>query len=357
MFILFIANDVIPTLQLSFLVPLVSHFESKKLGHAILTERDIKRAMKLGLLSKTISAYSPDVIVFCRYSGGGTSELLAEARSHDAATIFHIDDDLLNIPASFGEKKFKFHNDPERLSAVRALLEDCDLVYVANDRLADRLRKQVTLPSTFSGKIYCSSKIFRVPSKVPTGRIGYMGFDHGDDFELVTPAIVNALNTYPNVTFTMLGPIPIPAELSAFGDRVRAIEPIRDYNSFRQRLADEAWDIGLCPLLDTPFNVVKSDTKWVEYTSSGTATIASAGTIYDQCCADDCGVLVENRSDAWIDALQGLLMNDARRYAIAQRAQEKVRVHYAPDVLTRQVQDVLQLALKVRSEKTASADV
>ncbi len=70
-----------------------------------------------------------------------------------------------------------------------------------------------------------------------------------------------------------------------------------------QRFAELEWDIGICPLAPTAFNVLKANTKWVEYTSVGAAVIASRDMIYDDCCSDGCGDLATTHEE-WVAAME-----------------------------------------------------
>lgn len=350
--VLIIANDLIPTVQLSFLKPLTAAVEANELSIKFWSEKDIRTMSKLGAVALRLKTLAPDIVVFSRYSGIMAREILASCVSSKVPTVYHIDDDLLNVPRSFGEKKYLFHNDPARLGAVRHLLENADLVYAANARLAKHLGNLARIRAIEAGSIYCASDIYRNPNVRPTFRIGYMGFDHAEDFAVATPALDAIMQRFPEVTFAMFGPVPIPATLARFGERIRVIDPVRDYESFRLRLAEEEWDVGLCPLVRSEFNLLKSDTKWVEYTASGMATVASADTIYDACCADGCGVLAGAAPDDWEGAIAALVQNSDLRLAIAKKAQAKVAEAYSVVALARQIMEVFDLAAVLAAKRT-----
>ena len=126
---------------------------------------------------------------------------------------------------------------------------------------------------------------------------------------------------------------------------VRAMPPIGDYDAFVAAFQDLRWDIGLCPLHPTPFNVVKADTKWVDYTSIGAAVIASRGTAYDACCSGGCGLLVDDL-DQWSAAIDRLVTNPKARYEQVVAAQARLRDRYAPEHLTAQVLAVFDAAAR-----------
>jgi glycosyltransferase involved in cell wall biosynthesis len=157
------------------------------------------------------------------------------------------------------------------------------------------------------------------------------------------PAIEKVLRRYPNVEFELFGTIPKPESLNAFGQRVRQIPPVADYARYLETLAELEWDIGICPLAPTPFNAVKANTKWVEYTEVGTAVIASKGTIYDDCCRDDCGLLAHGEEE-WVQALENLIQDGARKAALVRNAQRRLQHEYSVSRLRQQVLGMFDLA-------------
>ncbi|PVZ45243.1 hypothetical protein DD556_17335 [Phaeobacter sp. JL2872] len=341
--VLFIANGLLPTLQLCFLKPLKPLVASGEMTCDLLSEQDLTERFPREHLSETardwfvqqISSHAPDIIVCCRYSGPHSEAILEYGQQNNVPVIFHVDDDLLNIPRELGEKKYKAHNNPNRLHTVRTLLTGADLRYYSTKKLQQRFRDQGFYGPAFVGGINCAGQILREAQPGPVRRIGYMGFDHAHDFEVALPALETYLERNPKVTFELFGSIPMPERLLRFGDRIQVIPPVRDYASFLQALADRHWDIGICPLAQTSFNEVKSNNKWVEYTASGMATIASRGLIYDDCANDGHGILVDDHG--WLGALQTLTDKPEKRYAIAQKSQRRLQEHFSYEQLKDQI--------------------
>jgi hypothetical protein len=118
---------------------------------------------------------------------------------------------------------------------------------------------------------------------------------------------------------------------------------VQNYDDFLNTFAKMQWDIGICPLLPTEFNMVKANTKWVDYTSVGAAVVASRGTVYDNCCADGCGILAHT-ADEWLAALEKLTHDPAERFAQVCRAQKKLADEYSTERLRLQVLDVFAQA-------------
>lgn len=349
--VMFVANNFIPTLQLSFIKPLEPLLKSGEMAVDVVSEMQMteafggwrwkSRARKW--MQQRFEAFNPTVVVFCRYSGPHGDVLRDMARARAVPVIYHIDDDLLNVPRELGAAKFSMHNDPNRLATVSGLLGNVDLVYCSTEPLRQRMAQYIG-GQALAGKVYCTTDALEPPPKPRTEvRVGYMGFDHAHDFEIVVPALVQLLKNYPHVRFELFGSIPKPAVLDQFGNRAITHAPVPGYQKFMAKFASLGWNIGICPLADTPFNAVKANTKWVEYTSVGAAVVATGGTIYDGCAADGCGVLVQRPED-WYAVLAELVESAEKRNALVAAAQARARQDYSLDTLRQQVLDVFARA-------------
>jgi glycosyltransferase involved in cell wall biosynthesis len=352
--VLYVANSFIPTLQLSFVKPLQPLVDAGEVATELLSEqqmkelfaKDVRGAAARAWALKRVAAFRPDILLFCRYSGPHADALLDHAQANGIATIFHVDDDLQNVPREIGQAKFEFHNHPARTGAVQSLLDRADLVYCSTPALLKRLRERGLDGRGMAGAIYCSGEVMGPAPQDGPLKIGYMGFDHAHDFQLALPALVRVLDANPQVRFELFGSIPRPPELERFGDRVVTLPPVPDYQQFMLKFASLGWAIGICPLADTPFNAVKANTKWVEYTSIGAAVVATRGTVYDECCADGCGVLVGDGEEEWAAALTCLAASGERRRAMVAAAQARLTTAYSPAALRAQVLQVFRRALR-----------
>lgn len=341
--ILLVVNGVMPTLKISFLMPLHDLEEAGAVQVRIVTEAEIKQAMgpsaseadRARFARALVDGFAPHMAVFCRYSGPAADELVAELRASQVPVIFHIDDDLLNVPADIGAKHVE-HNRPERTGTVRHLLTNADLVYCSTENLKLRLAELGFSQNVEAGQLYCSGEVIRAAQPGPVRTIGFMGNDKTPELTDLVDSIEIVLDHNPEVSFELFGSMGMPDRLLRFGDRVRAIPRVTDYDEFVAAFRQCDWQIGLAPLRPTPFNVVKADTKWVDYTTIGVATVASAGTAYDRCCADGAGVLVDE-GQGWADAIQALIDDPDRRFRQVVAAQERLVANYSLQQLTRQV--------------------
>jgi hypothetical protein len=350
--ILFVANALVPTLQLSFIKPLVANVEAGEITTELLTEIQIREKISAGLageefddwLENYLNLANPSVIIFCRYSGPCHEKICLWAQEMGVPIIYHIDDDLLQIPPDIGARKHAFHNNPERIATVEALLTHSDLVYASTERLKQRFRTKFPESSIRAGRIYCSSDILREAELKPVTKVGYMASaDHAHNLEMILPAIVDFLARNPDVNFELFGSIPVPEQLLQFGHRITTAPPIGNYDQFLTEFSRYGWDIGICPLTPIDFNLAKANTKWVEYTAVGAAVVASRDTVYDACCADGCGILAQTEPE-WLAALELLVRSPEERFAQVRRAQDKLRREYGIDQLRQQVFDMIDTA-------------
>lgn len=362
--VLLVANGIIPTLHISFLKPLAALERLGAVKLFTMTEKDIlgggtaageAGGSAAGYARSRVEAVRPDIAVFCRYSGPEAEAMVSRLRQSGVPVLFHIDDDLLNVPRELGEKKFLEHNRAERTSTVRFLLDNADHVYCSTPRLRERFIELGIRREMIAGSIYCSGEVVAEAECRPVRTIGLMGNDKTPELTALVPVIAQVLSRHPDVRFELFGSMAMPPELAAFGERVNATPPVRDYDAFVATFRERRWDIGLCALHNTPFNVVKADTKWVDYTSIGAAVIASRDTAYDAACADGCGILVEGL-DEWSAAIEALIADPERRFRQVAAAQAKLREHYSLDRLTEQVLAIFdETAARLRAGTGPSA--
>lgn len=352
--LLLVANGVVPTLHISFLKPLAALVDAGLLEIHTITESDC-RAGHADAALETIQEYAPDFAVFCRYSGPLAEQMVQDLRAARVPILLHIDDDLLNVPPEIGPKHVE-HNRVERTSTVRFLLENADLVYCSTRRLMQQFQAQGFIERLQVGEIYCSGEIIFPAERRPVQTIGFMGNDKTPELNDLVPAIAKILDLNPAVRFELFGSMAMPEELRRFGDRVRAIPKVSDYDEFVTQFRQLRWDVGLAPLRRTPFNRVKADTKWVDYTSIGTAVIASRDTVYDDCCADGCGLLADG-VDEWVASIQSMIEDPEKRFALVEAAQVKLSSAYSIDRLTAQVLDKFDQASTAAASRREPATI
>lgn len=298
-------------------------------------------------VTKAFAAQSPDLLVLSRYTSERGLNWIKLARDAGIPVIFHIDDDLLCVPASLGDAKFTAYNDPKRLKALRDNIENSDLFYVSTAELAKRFGQHGIQTPIVAGDIYCSVSPDDIGALIPpaTGPVlGYMGTSgHSADLAMIVPAISEVMEAVPSLQFEVFGTIGMPSELACFGSRIRSLAPVPDYSNFIPHLRSLGWWVGLAPLEDNAFNRCKANTKWVEYSLAGIAAVASDLPVYQRVCADGAGILANTGSD-WRNAILALLVQPDLRGGMIETAQQKLRERYTHDRLRAQVMTIFEAA-------------
>jgi hypothetical protein len=293
---------------------------------------------------------SIDFVVVSRDTTHAGEMITNWAHRHDLPVVYHIDDDLIEVPKSLGSSKFKHYSDPERVAQLRRNMDTADLVYASTPALAERLSQHGITSPIKSGNIYCSISPDSIQRPFPaTGPVfGYMGTaGHAEDLAEILPAITRVLTALPTSEFEVFGTIALPEELQVFGPRVRHHAGLPDYQAFLDKMHQMGWWVGLAPIADNPFNRCKADTKWVEYTLAGTAVVAADLPVYHRACADGAGILAKSLDD-WSDAILTLLTCPAQRQAHVLAAHSKLACDYTDMSLYTQVQDVYEQARTLR---------
>ena len=241
--------------------------------------------------------------------------MLSRANEMDIPTIYFLDDDLIEpCEIALSPKKFKMHSSPDRTRSIRNLIAAARCVYASTPNLSERLKSYNITNTIVSSKINCSPAhyidIFKQKTISSTKTIGYMGFGHGADFKVAQFAIKSLMEKYEFLELELIGSIEIPEILENMKSRIKLYEPIFDYHKFLEFLHSLNWDVGICPLASTDFNFCKSINKWIEYSCCGIPTVATQGSIYDKCISNMCGILCDNKSESWYDALEEILFDE-----------------------------------------------
>lgn len=335
--VLILADANGATQNISFLRPLAKLVAEGRCTVEIVDEAGAER----GDAKAALGRLQPTVLVLSRYAGGIEQSIVPAARKSGARIVYHIDDNLLAVPPELGADKFARYNAPKRIAALVQAMKSADFIYASTEELARQLAERLPGHPIVAGKIYCAHEPLAAPPPRQSHlTIGYMGTSgHAQDLEMVVPALERIMERHEGLRFETFGTIKMPAGLRRFASRTAHHQATSDYQAFMQRLAELRWHVGLAPVIDSPFNRCKADTKWVEYTAAGITVIASNLPTYDRCCSGGAGLLVAD--DGWEAAIERLIADDNLRRGMAATAQQKLSRHYAPQVLTEQVWGIL----------------
>ncbi|WP_162863654.1 glycosyltransferase [Pseudomonas viridiflava] len=291
---------------------------------------------------KFYNGFNPNLVIMTRYGLPHGREILDYFKEKEIPVIYHIDDNLLEIPSSLGAAIQMAHGAAEVIEERRYLLENCDLTYASTSYLAQHLQSVFPSQKIFSGMYapYMASHITKVEKKRSSSQtIGYMGSKgHQEDLELVVPALIRLMDDNPTLRFEVFGSIKMPDSLIRFGNRVKSHQVNKGYVQFLNTLADLNWDVGLAPLVNEKFNLCKAPTKFIEYTAAGIPVVASDILVYSQVIPEGGGMLVQ---DDWHAAITDLLNDQTLRESMVETAHLFCAYNFSEKQLQAQLKNLL----------------
>jgi glycosyltransferase involved in cell wall biosynthesis len=257
-----------------------------------------------------------DVLHIHRYADDRAVQLAREAKAHGAAVVWDNDDDMGSIPR--GTPAYKVHGGvrwEQRLAAMRRIFAIADLVTTPSAGLAARLR-ELGAPRVAVVENHVPDQFLHA-SRRPHGGIvvGWIaGLEHQLDAQRIPiqETLQRLLDERPDVQVTTFG-----LGLGLRGGRYHHVDVVA-----LLELANEtaAFDIGIAPLADIPFNHSRSSIKLKEYAAAGVPWLASPIGPYAGLGEKQGGRLVAD--DGWQEAIGRLIDKERERRKLAKRAKK-----------------------------------
>jgi glycosyltransferase involved in cell wall biosynthesis len=284
--------------------------------------------------------WGAQVMVFQRPHAEGVLARMRQARDRGIRTVYDLDDDLLKTPVEF-DRAGEFYNREDVRATIVACLREADVVTCSTGPLAASLKDacpsaaRVVVPNCLDVEAWETAFARReARARAPVVTIGWMASgSHKLDAPLVMPAIERVMRERPDVQLHLIGWIGwenLTPGLLEMRDRVE-VDGWVGIGELPGVMAD--FDIGIAPLLDTPFNEAKSGIKAMQYWALGIPVVCSALAPYGLVEHERTGLCVEG-VEAWTQALMGLVDDaEKRRWMGAQGRLEllekwDVRVRY-----------------------------
>lgn len=262
-----------------------------------------------------------DVIVGQRIAEDGPTELWRRLSTGELGVrpklVYELDDDLLNVPESFGPVHTTYA-DPQRRANIVENLCRADVITVTNEHLAERARDHVR------GLLGTDADVRVIPNYVParfvppavperTGPlvIGWAGSgSHREDFEQVIRPLRRVLHKH-DVDVRIVGPdytMGLQVGERRVGNKVSHTAWVDGVPAYYNTLD---FHVGIAPLVDNLFNRSKSDVKLKEYAARGTASVASDVGPYRHTTRDGSDVphfsVTGRQGSEWLDWLEVLI--------------------------------------------------
>jgi tetratricopeptide (TPR) repeat protein len=197
--------------------------------------------------------------------------IVAERKRRGLATVYEISDNFMAFPP-WANIKLWF-NDPVNLATTFQLIRLSDAVQGVSEVLLEKFGFLHERRRVFENQIMEMGPIPRIPGEeLVIGWGGSLG--HTEDIQEIVPVIQGICRKYPHVRFAFMGNREQYEQVfgSVANDQFYYREPgdLSDYYNFLDGL-----DIGIAPLLDTAYNICRSDVKFIEYASRGVVPVVS----------------------------------------------------------------------------------
>ncbi|PSB04128.1 glycosyltransferase family protein [Merismopedia glauca] len=299
-------------------------------------------------ITALLNQIKPTVVILSRYGLPYGKLIQNKCQLQKIPTIYHIDDNLLEIPLSLGAGIQKQHGNSAVIEEREYLLANTDLIYTSTQYLGEKLNQRFPNQKVYYGIYapYLASFIEVKKSAAidlkKTFKFGYMGSKgHRQDLEMISGAIAQIMIDYPDVIFETFGTITVPDKLKVFGNRIVSHNVKVNYEQFLQYLYELDWDLGLAPLENTEFNKCKAPTKYIEYTACQIPTLASNFPVYNQFA--DGQEIVLAQSDRWYEKIKSLIDNPQRKSSLLENAQKRCDEQFNLKVLEQQIGEVVSI--------------
>ena len=270
------------------------YFDTRK---EIFTQFEAVDPNVLGNLDHFFWRSEVDVVILCRdVPIAMLQQLLTCSNRH---IIWFIDDDIpsighdLSLPAPYRKKMHKWYRQ-----AKPYLSRLCSDVWVSTKEIAKRynLSESSVLPP------------LQLPKKsTPMVRCFYHATSsHQLEWAFVISLVREIQQIYSHTHFEFIGDHKLYKACKGI-PRVTVLHPMK-WNTYQGFIAMRNMDIGLCPLINSPFNLARSHTKWLDITRQNAIGIFSD--IYPYAASiksAQAGVVCSNTVDAWLKAFDQAL--------------------------------------------------
>ncbi|MCW5772898.1 MAG: glycosyltransferase [Rhodospirillaceae bacterium] len=271
-----------------------------------------------------------DIVVFCRSNSPEDLAALIEAERSGKPVVYDIDDDFFTIPMELAiGRRMRLGL---ALPIVRQFATTSAVVRTYSTALHDHLAAFGARAMLFDA-YFDAGDIAPIESAADDEFVRIVFASARDAVGASHQAAMAALRRLSESLDNVEIHLWRPPDATLDGCRgVHVHRPTSDYAAFLKQLTALRPSIGIAPADDTAFFAGKTNNKFREYGGLGIAGVYSDVPLYRGSVADgETGLLVENTSDAWFEALRRLAKDRAFRCRIAKRARQLVTKRYSID--------------------------
>lgn len=258
-----------------------------------------------------VTADGADVIVGQLIGGGTETHTWWRDLSRHSRLVYELDDDPFEIEPI--NPSYAIYSRLDARDSIAHCIEVADLVTVTTELLAERMRKLnpnvVAIENRIDEAVLTMDRPRR--DKLVLGWAG--GGSHGADVASCAFGLRRTLELNPHVEAHFIG-----ADFRWLVEHpVRHTEWCAKTTDY-YKLID--FDIGIVPLVETPFAVVKSHSKCLEYAALGIPVVAADVAPYRDFVIDGATGWLVRHENEWLKRLRELVCDDAMREEMGQAA-------------------------------------
>jgi hypothetical protein len=281
------------------------------------------------LTSEEVASFEPRVVVWQRTSvpdEGRLAAVTAVARKLNALTIYDLDDNLLDIDDEAERLAYV-----EKLKAVEASLRVAEQIWCSTSPLVERVSTMsrhvpLLMPNALDPSLWMGASK-NSPAETDVFRMMYMGTrTHSADLGMLSVAMDRLESKHPGrFKLEVVGVANCHTD-QAWMKVVQIPEHVgASYPAFVSWLrAQGGQQLGVAPLLSSPFNSCKSHIKVLDYAALGLPALTSDVQAYQPLQADvecyKCG----NEPELWVTEIERIRQRPTFAAAVLNNARLRV---------------------------------
>ncbi len=173
---------------------------------------------------------------------------------------------------------------------------------------------------------------------------------HDEDFELVSGVLERLLSEFDRLRLIVVGYLTLPESFNAHGDRVIKL-PIMPFESYLSVLSQA--DINIAPLEPGVFADCKSEIKWLEAGRFSIPSVVSATQTYKSVITQGVDGFTAKDTDEWYGCVHKLIVDEALRREMGQRACKLAREKYGLQAMTQNLAAIVRSVVQ-QSQKSGT---
>lgn len=280
-----------------------------------------------------------DIVILVRSDSVIAKELAKELNKLSKFLIYVLDDDILNIP--IGLVSSDYYRSRRVKKRIKSIMSYCSLFLTTSPNLLEAYGPLFKRSELIEEPCLNVDTIDYTDSNDSIVKIGFAGsIDREGDIEIVLSNVIRELlkKYKEKLVIEFIGARPnIVDECS-----LNHYPYLDNYKEYQKLINNQKWDIGLAPMLDTPFHNCKHYNKFIEYSSSSIIGVYSNVQPYTRVVVQKKnGVLCENNTESWVTGISWLIDNVTNRKEISGHISQIVRKQFAIEIVSEQYLDAI----------------